>query len=282
MADKNYSLFMHDNSDSDYGKEAMLDYQLSWIMRVAASKEIQEKNNVLFERCKKVLLKLIGKSGCDNVEIVSVEVWKQWQRIDVTAHVVVKCDGKEEKHLVVIEDKAYTKIHDDQLNRYEETINETYDKDNRFKDFKKHFWVITFAVMINRNGYDDYVVFDDECSYDSYVYEWYRAFIVAKYLVEKNIELSCKQIENYLKYSYCLPDCLNESNEVSDDIKRTILNAYYDIQDKELYEPERSYGFHDYRTVQVARLENKKINIPIGTLVVGNLVGYGFSRWWEE
>ena len=138
------------------------------------------------------------------------------------------------------------------------------------------------AVMINRNGYDDYVVFDDECSYDSYVYEWYRAFIVAKYLVEKNIELSCKQIENYLKYSYCLPDCLNESNEVSDDIKRTILNAYYDIQDKELYEPELSNGFHDYRTVQVARLENKKINIPIGTLVVGNLVGYGFSRWWEE
>lgn len=144
MADKDYSLFMQDNSESDYGKEAILDYQLSWIMRVAASKEIQEKNNVLFERCKKVLLKFIGKSGCDNVEIVSVEVWKQWQRIDVTAHVVVKCDGKEEKHLVVIEDKAYTKIHDDQLNRYEETINETYDKDNRFKDFKKHFWVITF------------------------------------------------------------------------------------------------------------------------------------------
>ena len=139
------------------------------------------------------------------------------------------------------------------------------------------------AVMINRNGYDDYVVFDDECSYDSYVYEWYRAFIVAKYLVEKNIELSCKQIENYLKYSYCLPNCLNESNEVSDEIKRTILNAYYDIQDKELYEPERSYGFHNYRTVQVARLENKKINIPIGTLVVGNLVGYAsWDRWWEE
>lgn len=144
MTDKDYSLFMQDNSEGDYGKEAILDYQLSWIMRVAASKEIQEKNNMLFERCKKVLLKLIGKSGCDNVEIVSVEVWKQWQRIDVTAHVVVKCNGKEEKHLVVIEDKAYTMIHGDQLNRYEETINETYDNDDWLKDFKKHFWVITF------------------------------------------------------------------------------------------------------------------------------------------
>ena len=159
MTDKDYSLFMQDNSEGDYGKEAILDYQLSWIMRVAASKEIQEKNNMLFERCKKVLLKLIGKSGCDNVEIVSVEVWKQWQRIDVTAHVVVKCNGKEEKHLVVIEDKAYTKIHDDQLNRYEETINETYNNNDKFKDFEKHFWVITFFEKEEA----EYGILDTDC-----------------------------------------------------------------------------------------------------------------------
>ena len=78
-----------------------------------------------------------------------------------------------------------------------------------------------------------------------------------------------------------MPNCLNESNEVSDDIKRTILNAYYDIQDKELYEPNRSYGFHNYGKMQVARLENKKYNIPIGTLVV--LSGYAnWDRWLEE
>jgi hypothetical protein len=33
------SFFMKDSSESDYGKEAMLDFQLSWLMRIAAQKD---------------------------------------------------------------------------------------------------------------------------------------------------------------------------------------------------------------------------------------------------
>ncbi len=137
------SLFMHDDSEGDYGKEAMLDYQMSWVMRVAANKAMQEKNSLLHKRCTDILLKLIGKNGCNNIEVISVDVWKQWQHIDVHANVIVKCNGEEKKHLVVLEDKAYTMIHSDQLNRYEKTINEVYGKDKYLKGFEKHFWVIT-------------------------------------------------------------------------------------------------------------------------------------------
>ena len=144
MENVDYSLFMHDDSEGHYGKEAMLDYQMSWVMRVAANKAILEKNPTLHKRCTDILLKLIGKSGCNDIEIISVDVWKQWQRIDVSANVIIKCNGKDEKHLVVLEDKAYTMIHGDQLNRYETIINETYNKNDYLKDFEKHFWVITF------------------------------------------------------------------------------------------------------------------------------------------
>ena len=73
-----------------------------------------------------------------------MNVWKQWKRIDVHANVILKCNGIVEKHLVVLEDKAYTMVHDDQLNRYERTIKAAYDEDAYLKEFKKHFWVITF------------------------------------------------------------------------------------------------------------------------------------------
>ena len=88
MENVDYSLFMHDDSEGDYGKETMLDYQMSWVMRVAANKAILEKNPTLHRRCTDILLKLIGKSGCNGSEIISVEVWKQWQRIDVSANII--------------------------------------------------------------------------------------------------------------------------------------------------------------------------------------------------
>ena len=118
--------FMKDESKNNQGYEHMLDFQMSWVMRIAASKEIKEKNALLYEQCYNILMKLIGKSDKDNVEVLEVHVWKQWERIDLHANVIIRSNNKEERHLVVIEDKAYTRIHDDQLNRYEKSINEVY------------------------------------------------------------------------------------------------------------------------------------------------------------
>ena len=162
-----YSFFMHDQSENNQGYEHMLDFQMSWVMRVAANKDIQQNNPILYKRCFDILMKLIEKEDCENVEVRHVYVWKQWKRIDVIAHVEILCDGKEEKHVVVLEDKAYTLIHDDQLRRYEETVAEYY-KENDFlkgNENNKHYWVITFF------GYDEngeheynYQVLDKMCN----------------------------------------------------------------------------------------------------------------------
>lgn len=133
------SLFMQDSWHSNHGYEAMLDFQMSWLMRLAAEKDI--KKPVLHKISKDVLLRLIeiGNEEKQHVEIVKVDVWRQWKSIDVVAEVDIKVNGIIEQHLVVIEDKAYTMIHDNQLKRYKQTVEDAYG-DTR----KAHYWVITF------------------------------------------------------------------------------------------------------------------------------------------
>lgn len=131
------SLFMQDSWHSNHGYEAMLDFQISWLMRLAAEKEVEKPR--LHEVSKDVLLRLVGKTGNKNIEIKKVEVWRQWASIDVVAEVNLIVDGKPEQHLVVIEDKAYTMLHDDQLVRYKKVVSEAYEGKRDI-----HYWVITF------------------------------------------------------------------------------------------------------------------------------------------
>lgn len=140
------SSFMSDESEGDHGKEAILDYELSWLIRQA-----KDGNYPLDVIAKKALLQLIERydiieyveEDSDNyfdVEFPEVKVWKQWKRIDLIAEVTLRFKEKEEKHLIVIEDKAYTRVHDNQLDRYSEIVNEHYNTD----EFKKHFCMVTF------------------------------------------------------------------------------------------------------------------------------------------
>lgn len=143
------SLFMQDSWHSNHGYEAMLDFQISWLMRIAAEKNIEKP--LLHKISKDVLLRLVEicNEGKQNVEIVQVKVWRQWKSIDVVAEVDIKINGLIEQHLVVIEDKAYTMIHDDQLKRYKITVNETYANTREV-----HYWVITFFDKSQRYKYE--------------------------------------------------------------------------------------------------------------------------------
>ena len=136
------SMFMNDESEGDHGKEAMLDYQLSYLLRLASTYEFGDNLG------KRTLMKLIEKEYhldhygyiIEMVDIISVKVWKQWQKIDLIAEVEVDFWGVKEHHVIVVENKAYTGIHDDQLSRYNQAVEDWY-KD---KDVKIHYWVITF------------------------------------------------------------------------------------------------------------------------------------------
>lgn len=133
------SLFMQDSSRSNHGYETMLDYQISWLLRLAK----EEKDDWLHKVARNVLLKMIEKEKDSNVKINRVEVWKQWERIDLTAEIELEVNNLTERHLVVIEDKAYTLIHNEQLKRYTETVNAHY-RNNGRNSYNKHFWVISF------------------------------------------------------------------------------------------------------------------------------------------
>lgn len=135
------SLLMQDKWGSNHGYEVMLDFQISWLMRLAAETNVEKKK--LHQISKEVLLRLIELSDTPNVDIKKVDVWRQWERIDVTAEVEVVVNGETQHHLVVIEDKAYTMIHDDQLSRYAETVSAYY-SGRRKEHYKIHYWVITF------------------------------------------------------------------------------------------------------------------------------------------
>lgn len=135
------SLLMQDSWRSNHGYEAMLDFQISWLLRLAAEKKVENKR--LHKISKEVLLRLIEWKGATDVMISKVEVWRQWASIDVTAEVELTVDGNTERHLIIIEDKAYTLLHNNQLARYRDSVNDFY-KGKHKPTFYIHYWVITF------------------------------------------------------------------------------------------------------------------------------------------
>ena len=89
------SLFMQDSWHSNHGYEAMLDFQMSWLMRLAAEKDIEKPQ--LYKISKDVLLRLIeiGNEDKQNVTIENVKVWRQWKSIDVIAEGDIKVNELE-------------------------------------------------------------------------------------------------------------------------------------------------------------------------------------------
>lgn len=132
---------MQDNWRSNHGYEAMLDFQISWLLRLSAEKEVEDK--YLHKISKGVLLRLIEWNGSTDVIISKVEIWRQWANIDITAEVELTVDENTQRHLIVIEDKAYTLLHDNQLARYKDSVKDYYEGKHK-PQFNAHYWVITF------------------------------------------------------------------------------------------------------------------------------------------
>ena len=105
--------FLTDSTEGKDGtKEVIMDYVISWMLRRAQTVCTEEKP-ILFNYCRKFLEKLIGREIHPKEEVI-VETWKQYGRIDLWAYVKIS----EEEHDILIEDKYYTAVHDDQLIRY--------------------------------------------------------------------------------------------------------------------------------------------------------------------
>ena len=97
---------------SELSQDAMFAWLVQW-----ADDKYKTLDNPLNQVAKAFVRLLIGKP--ENYPIHSINVGRQWKNIDIWVEI-------NDDSFLVIEDKTYTKIHDDQLDRYKKTAEEEY------------------------------------------------------------------------------------------------------------------------------------------------------------
>ena len=127
--ERKHSFFMKDKQSSDK-IESLVDAFLSWTIQCCDTDKVARYNNaILHDYCKKIASVLLfgNPEELDKYKILSVEAWRQWEKIDLCAEFVLKnkATQKEEKYALLLENKGYSSTHSDQLERYK-TIFETH------------------------------------------------------------------------------------------------------------------------------------------------------------
>ena len=131
------SLLMCDSTEGNGKAEIILDYVMSYSLRHAESKYLETKP-MLCRYCRYMLGVLLDISIDDKAQVKSVEVWKEWQYIDLCVEATID----DVKYVLLIENKYYTKLHDNQLKRYKEIFDAYYDKKG-VNDKKRRYKLIS-------------------------------------------------------------------------------------------------------------------------------------------
>ena len=127
--ERKHSFFMKDKQSSDK-IESLVDAFLSWTIQCCDTDKVARYNNArLHDYCKKIASVLLfgNPNELDKYKILSVETWRQWEKIDLCAEFVLKnkATQKEEKYALLLENKGYSSTHSNQLERYK-TIFKTH------------------------------------------------------------------------------------------------------------------------------------------------------------
>lgn len=170
--EENKPFLMCDDSEKDGHAETMMDYVLSWSLRCTKYPFIKDNKPLLYHYCKYILCTLIDRlQDMSNITIDDVRVWKQEQYIDLWVEVDLHIDNREERHAILIEDKYYTGVHDDQLKRYRQIFEEYYQDKKDYPKDNRHYVLITchydnndhykqLAKAAKENDFDIYNIFD--------------------------------------------------------------------------------------------------------------------------
>lgn len=129
---------MSDHSEGDHGLEAILDYELSWVLRMAADDECRKTKPRLYQQCRHILFKLLGIEDNSNIVIDCVKVWKQWSYIDLVADVYLIVNNRKELHVILAENKAYTLMKENQRDNYPKVAKDVYDNYAQYKDYRNY------------------------------------------------------------------------------------------------------------------------------------------------
>lgn len=132
------SLLMRDSTEGNGKAEIVMDYVMSYSLRLAANEHFRQ-DSMLCQYCRYMLGKLLGIKISNVTNVKSVKVWKEWRYIDLCVEVIIAEGEKEHKYALLIENKYYTLLHDNQLNRYKEIFDAYYNA----KDWKRVYKLVT-------------------------------------------------------------------------------------------------------------------------------------------
>ena len=158
------SKFMSDHSEGDHGLEAILDYELSWVIRMAADNDCKNKQPNLYYQCQHILFKLLDIKDSKNIVIDHVNVWKQWSYIDLVADIYLIENGVKTLYVLMTEDKAYTPMSIKQRDEYPKTVREAYENYPRYAEYRGKYklrkvLVTCFSSDPEEYGYKAYKEF---------------------------------------------------------------------------------------------------------------------------
>jgi len=166
--DTNMPLFFEDKS-SNLDHELLLDYFLGWTLRCSNEKVEDYK---VKEAAKRILSFLIYDK-LENFEVISVETWKQWNKIDLSAEVILTKSNTTEKYAILFENKMYTHVHSNQLNRYKEIFEKFYSNPKNNKtDYKRIYVFLT--CFYNECDYEVDFIECKKHNYKPYSFGWLK------------------------------------------------------------------------------------------------------------
>lgn len=164
---------MWDETEKDGHAETIIDYVLSWCLRCGKYPFVKDNKPVLYQYCKYMLCKLLDRlQDMGNITIDDVRVWKQERYVDLWIEVELHVGDRKEYHAILIENKYYTGIHDNQLERYQQIFDEYYsDKPQYSEKTNRHYVLITclysndayytpLAKVAKEKGFDIYHLYD--------------------------------------------------------------------------------------------------------------------------
>ena len=116
------SRLMTDHSLGNKGKESVLNFELSWVLRMVADDNYIKDKPIFSLYSKFLLFKLLGLPVPNSSKVTEVKVWKEWKGIDLIAEITINYGRKEEKHILMVESKVYTDMKVWQRDEYPERI----------------------------------------------------------------------------------------------------------------------------------------------------------------
>lgn len=138
---------MCDSTEGNGKAEIVMDYVMSWSLRHAVTNKDSEKTPQLHLYCRYMLGKLLDLAYEDIRTVESVKVWKEWQNIDLCVEAIVETQKGKKHFALLIENKYYSKLHDNQLQRYKAVFEAYYkNKNSKIKE-RKDKWLLRYKLV---------------------------------------------------------------------------------------------------------------------------------------